>query len=57
MLFPLIAPALIAGVVATREVLAGTNLADTIAWGRILLAFDIVFIASGLALFEPLVSE
>ena len=56
-LFPLITPALIAGVVATREVLAGASFSETIAWMRILLAFDLVFIAAGLWLFDALISD
>lgn len=56
-LFPLVAPALLAGVVATRDVLSGAPLSDTIQWMRILGAFDLTFIGAGLALFDSLLSE
>lgn len=56
-LFPLSAPGLLAGVVATREVLGGAELGETLAWLRILLAFDLVAIVCGLVLFEPLMSD
>lgn len=56
-LFPLSSPGLVAGVVATREVLGGAPLGETLEWLRILLAFDLVAIVSGLVLFEPLMSD
>ena len=56
-LFPLSSPGLVAGVVATREVLGGAPLVETLEWLRILLAFDLVAIVSGLVLFEPLMSD
>ncbi len=56
-LFPLAAPGLLAGVVATREVLGGAPLDETLEWLRILLAFDLVGIVSGLVLFEPLMAD
>ena len=56
-LFPLSAPGLLAGVVATREVLGGAPFEETLEWMRILLAFDLVGIVSGLVLFEPLMSD
>jgi heme exporter protein B len=56
-LFPLITPALLAGVVATREALAGAPLASTLDWMRILMAFDVLFVAAGVALFETLMAE
>lgn len=56
-LFPLASPALVAGVVATREVLGGAPLAETFEWLRILAAFDLVAIVCGLVLFEPLMSD
>jgi heme exporter protein B len=55
-LFPLVAPALLAGVVATRELLVGTA-ADTWGWVRVLAAFDVIFLAAGIVLFEPLSSD
>jgi len=56
-LFPLIAPALLASVVATRQLLGGAPLAEVLDWARILGAFDIIFIMAGLVLFGPLTSD
>ena len=56
-LFPLVSPALLAGVVATREVLGGASLADVQNWMRLLLAFDLIFVVVGALLFGPLTSE
>jgi heme exporter protein B len=56
-LFPVISPALLCGVVATREVLAGAPLSELWAWLRILSAFDVAFVTAGMLLFEPLVCD
>ena len=56
-LFPLTSPALLAGVVATRDVLGGASLADVMGWIRLLIAFDLVFVVLGALLFGPLTSE
>jgi heme exporter protein B len=56
-LFPLVAPALLAGVVATREILGGGPVEETLAWLRILGAYDLVVGACGWFLFGPLVSD
>ncbi len=56
-LFPLVSPALLAGVVATREVLGGASLSEIGNWLRILGAFDLVFVVMGALLFGPLNSE
>jgi ABC-type transport system involved in cytochrome c biogenesis permease component len=56
-LFPLITPALLAGVVATRGILGGEPVAETFAWLRILVAFDVVVATAGYFLFGPLVSD
>lgn len=55
-LFPLVAPALLAGVVATRELLGGAT-EGIWDWARILAAFDLIFLAAGVTLFDPLTSE
>ena len=57
MIFPLVAPALLAGVVATRDLLLGAPLAETFVWARILAAFDMIFVVGGAFLFEPLLAE
>lgn len=54
---PLTAPALLAGVVATRELLGGVPLSELYGWFQVLGAFDLVALAAGLALFEPLVAD
>jgi heme exporter protein B len=55
--FPLVAPALLAAVVASREVFVGAPLVETLDWLRILGAFDIAFVAAGVVLFEPLMKD
>lgn len=56
-LFPLVSPALLAGVVATREVLGGATVNEILDWLRVLLAFDLIFLVLGALLFGPLTSE
>lgn len=56
-LFPVIAPALLCGVVGTRELLMGAPLHEIWAWVRILSAFDVLFVTAGVLLFEPLVCD
>lgn len=56
-LFPLVSPALLAGVVATREVLGGAGLGEVLDWLRLILAFDLIFLVLGALLFGPLTSE
>ncbi len=56
-LFPLVTPALLAGVVATRGMLGGDPISETFAWMRILGAFDLIVGACGWFLFGPLVSD
>jgi len=56
-LLPVVAPALLCGVVATRELLAGAPLTEIYGWMRIMGAFDLIFLAAGVSLFEPLVAD
>lgn len=56
-LFPLAAPGLLAGVVATRELFGGAPWSEIESWLRVLGAFDLVAIGCGLVLFEPLMSD
>jgi heme exporter protein B len=56
-LLPVVAPALLSGVVGTRELLAGSPLSEVYAWMQILGAFDLAFLAAGLVLFDLLVVE
>jgi heme exporter protein B len=57
LVFPLVAPALLAAVVATREVFAGAELVETMRWCRILLAYDLVVGAAGVWMFGALVRD
>jgi heme exporter protein B len=54
---PMFVPALIAGVKASAAALAGEPLAAMGAWLKILLAFDVLFVASGYLLFEFVAGE
>lgn len=56
-LFPVIAPALLCGVVGSRELLTGAPLHEIWSWIKILIAFDVTFITAGVMLFEPLLSD
>jgi heme exporter protein B len=56
-MLPVIAPALLAGVVATRELLAGVPLAELAGWYQLLVAFDLIALAGGIALFDPLLAD
>ncbi len=57
MVFPVVAPALLSGVVATRELLGGAPLSEIVGWIQLLGAVDIAFLVAGVWLFEPLVSD
>lgn len=54
---PLFVPALIAGVKASAAALAGAPLADSAVWLKILVAFDVMFVAAGYLLFEYVAAE
>ena len=56
-LLPVVAPALLAGVVGTRELLVGAPLSDVYGFMQLLGAADLAFLAAGFTLFEPLVSD
>jgi heme exporter protein B len=56
-LMPIVAPALLCGVVGTRELLTGAPLSEVYAWMRLLGAADLVFLAAGIALFDPLIAD
>lgn len=55
--FPLVTPALLGGVVATRELFAGAPLSEVLGWVQILAAFDLVFLGAGYLLFDALLSD
>ncbi|MEM1418384.1 MAG: heme exporter protein CcmB [Myxococcota bacterium] len=56
--FPLITPALLGGVAATRQLFVNdAGLAELAGWLRILGAFDLVFLVAGTMLFDALVRD
>jgi len=57
LVFPLVAPALLAAAVATRELFAGATTAEVLGWMRILTAFDLLFVSFGLWLSGHLLAE
>lgn len=56
-LFPLLAPTLLAAVVGTRELLGGVPLAELGDYFMLMGVFDVVFVAGGLGLFGTLAEE
>lgn len=57
LIVPLFVPALIAGVKGSSAALAGARLADLAQWLKILIAFDVLFLAAGYLLFEYVAGE
>jgi heme exporter protein B len=57
LIVPLYVPALMAGVKASGTLLGGGGFAMVTPWLKILIAFDILFIAAGSLLFEYVVGE
>jgi heme exporter protein B len=53
-LFPLLSPTLLAAVVATRDLFDGQPLTLLTGFFKVMLVFDVAFIAGGLTLFGPL---
>jgi heme exporter protein B len=56
-LFPLLAPAVLAGVVGSREALEGAPLAELGGWYALLALFFLTFLAGGVMLFEIVTEE
>ena len=56
-IFPLVTPALLSSVVATRELFAGAPLGEVMEWARLLGAYDITMFTVGAWLFGPLLSD
>ena len=56
-LYPLVSPALLCGVVATRDLFHGAPLSAVSDWLRLLLIFDLLFIGGGIALLDTLLTE
>ena len=57
LVFPLVAPALLASAVATRELFGGASTTEILGWMRILAAFDLLFVAFGIWVSRYLLSE
>jgi heme exporter protein B len=57
LVFPLVAPALHASAVATRELFGGATTAEILGWMRILTAFDLLFVGFGVWVSRYLLSE
>jgi len=55
--FPIVAPALLCGVVATRELLQNAPFSDIVQWIRILISFDVALTTVCFVLFEPLTTD
>jgi heme exporter protein B len=56
-MLPVVAPALLSGVVGTRELLGGAPMSEIYGWIQLLGAFDLTLLAAGVALFDALVAD
>jgi heme exporter protein B len=56
-LYPLVSPALLCGVAATRDVFGSASLAQVADWLKLLIAFDLVFVLGGTWLMGPLLTD
>jgi heme exporter protein B len=56
-LFPLLAPTLLAAVAGTRALLDGAPLGELVDYLKLMLVFDVVFISGGLVMFENLIER
>ncbi len=54
---PMFVPALIAGVKASGAALAGAPVSAFAQWLKILIAFDVIFLATGYLLFDHVIAE
>ena len=54
---PMFVPALIAGVKASASALGGAPLGELAVWLKVLVAFDVMFVAAGYLLFEYVAGE
>jgi heme exporter protein B len=57
LLFPVMVPVFVAGVQAVSRLLDGETLADIFRWVQLLVAYDAIFIAAAMLLFEYVVEE
>ena len=56
-LYPLVSPALLCGVVATRELFNGVPFSQLLDWVKLLVAFDVVFLVGGSWLLGSLLTD
>ena len=54
-LFPLLTPTLVIGVAATRDLLDGATIAESMDYIKLLLIFDLVFVGGGAAIFGSVI--
>ncbi len=57
LLFPVMVPVFVAGVQAVSRLLDGDSLADIMRWVQLLVAYDAIFIATAMLLFDYVVEE
>jgi heme exporter protein B len=55
--FPVVTPALLCGVVGTRELLLGAPFSEITGWVALLGAFDLALLAAGIVLFDALMGD
>jgi heme exporter protein B len=51
----MLVPVLIAAIEATKALLGGNLMGDAGAWGRLLAAFDVIFVAASFLAFEYII--
>ncbi|HEY0970360.1 MAG TPA: heme exporter protein CcmB [Gemmatimonadales bacterium] len=57
LLFPMLVPLLLAAVECTKAVLMGDLMGDWRAWVKLLVAFDVIFLAAALVAFEHIIED
>lgn len=57
LLFPVMVPVFVAGVQAVGRLLDGDSLADIVRWVQLLVAYDAIFLAAAMLLFDFVVEE
>jgi heme exporter protein B len=55
LLFPMLVPVLVAAVSASKAVLNGDMMHEAGAWTRLLIAYDVIFLAATLLTFEHVI--
>lgn len=57
LLFPMLIPLLVASVEATDDLLAGSAMGNAGAWMRLLVVFDVIFVAASVMAFEYVIED